>query len=72
MKQDLVLMSFASFVLMWSAPVVLTKTENDGDSASHVESWRYHILHYDIMTYSLNDVMTTHGDKCLQTVLFYE
>ena len=30
------------------------------------------ISHYDVMSYSLNDVMTSHGDKCLQRVLFYK
>ena len=49
--------------------MVLTETGNDRDSENNAMSSH---LHYDITSYSVNDVMMSHGGKCLQTALFRE
>ena len=41
------------------------------ETANHM-MWYYGIPHYDVTSYSLNDVKTSQGDICLQTALFYE
>ena len=68
-KEAFLLLSAGTRQLYWmecpcdtsegSSPVILTETENDRDSQNHVTS------------YSLTQVMTSHGDRFLQEALFY-